>query len=82
MNRLVLVRLTHSSCSLSVLELLTAELKASQVYGGADPSLSVKQCRLRARLSGRLAQAGYCYGRKRQTDKEPGAARLSADLGL
>jgi hypothetical protein len=50
-------------------ELLTAELKASQACEAAgDPAVTHEQCRLRDRLSGRLAQAGYCWGRKGQAD--------------
>ena len=52
-------------------ELLTAELKAAQACDGVgDPAVIREQCRLRDRLSGRLAQAGYCYGRKGQTDEK------------
>ncbi len=55
----------------TVPELLTAELKASQACEGAgDPAIIREQCRLRDRLSGRLAQAGYCWGRKGQTDEK------------
>ncbi|MCJ2062935.1 hypothetical protein MKK63_09455 [Methylobacterium sp. J-088] len=55
----------------SVPELLTAELKASQACEAAgEPAVTHEQCRLRDRLSGRLAQAGYCYGRKGQTDEK------------
>jgi hypothetical protein len=55
----------------TVPELLTAELKASQACeSSGDPAVVQEQCRLRDRLSGRLAQAGYCYGRKGQTDEK------------
>lgn len=55
----------------TVPELLTAELKASQACEGAgDPAVIREQCRLWDRLSGRLAQAGYCYGRKGQADEK------------
>ncbi|MCJ2104915.1 hypothetical protein MKK70_05875 [Methylobacterium sp. E-041] len=37
--------------------------------GSGDPDIIREQCRLRDRLSGRLAQAGYCWGRKGQTDE-------------
>jgi hypothetical protein len=49
----------------SVPELLTAELKASEACETAgDPAVTHDQRRLHDRLSGRLAQAGYCYGRR------------------
>lgn len=52
-------------------ELLTAELKAAQACDGfGDPAIIREQCRLRDRLSGRLAQTGYCFGRKGQTDEK------------
>jgi hypothetical protein len=55
----------------TVPELLTAERKASQACeGSGDPAIIHEQCRLRDRLSGRLAQAGYCWGRKGQTDEK------------
>ena len=55
----------------TVPELLTAEAKASQACeGSGDPDVVREQCRLRDRLSGRLAQAGYCWGRKGQTDEK------------
>lgn len=55
----------------TVPELLTAEAKASQACeGSGDPDVIREQCRLRDRLSGRLAQAGYCWGRKGQTDEK------------
>lgn len=53
----------------SISELLAAEAKAHQACEGAgDAAIVREQCRLRDRLSGRLAQAGYCWGRKGQTD--------------
>ncbi|WP_457105894.1 hypothetical protein [Methylobacterium sp. P5_C11] len=53
----------------TVPELLTAELKAAQACeGSGDPAIIKEQCRLRDRLSGRLAQAGHCYGRKGQAE--------------
>ncbi|MCJ2061881.1 hypothetical protein MKK63_04095 [Methylobacterium sp. J-088] len=55
----------------TVPELLTAELKASQACEAAgDPAMTHEQCRLHDRLSGRLAQAGYCWGRKGQADQK------------
>ncbi|MCJ2108927.1 hypothetical protein MKK70_26845 [Methylobacterium sp. E-041] len=55
----------------TVPELLTAESKASQACeGSGDADVAREQCRLRDRLSGRLAQAGYCWGRKGQTDEK------------
>ncbi|SFL98540.1 hypothetical protein [Methylobacterium pseudosasicola] len=55
----------------TVTELLTAEVKAAQACeSSGDPAIIREQCRLRDRLSGRLAQAGYCYGRKGQTDEK------------
>ncbi|MCJ2138384.1 hypothetical protein MKK69_30750 [Methylobacterium sp. J-026] len=55
----------------TVPELLTAELKAALACDGSgDPAVTREQCRLRDRLSGRLAQAGYCWGRKGQTDEK------------
>jgi hypothetical protein len=55
----------------TVPELLTAELKATLACeGSGDPAIIREQCRLRDRLSGRLAQAGYCWGRKGQTDEK------------
>lgn len=52
-------------------ELLTAEAKTSQACeASGDPDVIREQCRLRDRLSGRLAQAGYCWGRKGQTDEK------------
>jgi hypothetical protein len=55
----------------TVPELLTAEVKAAQACeGSGDPAVIKEQCRLRDRLSGRLAQAGYCYGRKGQTEEK------------
>ena len=50
-------------------ELVAAESRATQGCEGAgDPAVIKEQCTLRDRLSGRLAQAGYCWGRKGQTD--------------
>ena len=55
----------------TISELLTAEVKASRTCeGSGDPDVIREQCRLRDRLSGRLAQAGYCWGRKGQTDEK------------
>jgi hypothetical protein len=55
----------------TVPELLTAEAKAELGCESAgDPAIIREQCRLRDRLSGRLAQAGYCWGRKGQTDEK------------
>jgi hypothetical protein len=55
----------------TVPELLTAEVKAAQACeGSGDPAIVREQCRLHDRLSGRLAQAGYCWGRKGQTDEK------------
>ncbi|TXN00224.1 hypothetical protein FV222_12040 [Methylobacterium sp. WL103] len=55
----------------TVPELLTAELKASKACeGSGDADVAQEQCRLRYRLSGRLAQAGYCWGRKDQVDEK------------
>ena len=55
----------------NVPELLTAELKAAQACeGSGDPAIVREQCRLHDRLSGRLAQAGYCYGRKGQSEEK------------
>ena len=55
----------------TVAELLSAELKASQACEAAgDPAVTHEQCRLHDRLSGRLAQAGYCWGRKGQSDEK------------
>jgi hypothetical protein len=55
----------------TVPELLSAEAKAHQACeGGGDPAIVREQCRLRDRLSGRLAQVGYCWGRKGQTDQK------------
>ncbi|MCJ2085805.1 hypothetical protein MKK88_07330 [Methylobacterium sp. E-005] len=55
----------------TVPELLTAELKAAQTCDGTgDPAIIHEQCRLRDRVSGRLAQAGYCYGRKGQSQEK------------
>ncbi|MCJ2143754.1 hypothetical protein [Methylobacterium sp. E-066] len=52
-------------------ELLAAEAKAARgCEGSGDPAVSREQCRLRDRLSGRLAQAGYCWGRKGQSDEK------------
>lgn len=57
----------------TVSELLTAELKATQACeGSGDPAVTREQCRLRDRLSGRLAQAGYCFGRKGQSEEKMG----------
>ncbi|MCJ2059793.1 hypothetical protein MKL09_25085 [Methylobacterium sp. J-048] len=54
----------------TVPELLTAEAKAALgCESSGDPAIIREQCRLRDRLSGRLAQAGYCWGRKGQTDE-------------
>lgn len=53
----------------TVQELLAAEAKATQGCEGAgDTAIIKEQCTLRDRLSGRLAQAGYCWGRKGQVD--------------
>ncbi|KAB1071508.1 hypothetical protein [Methylobacterium planeticum] len=53
----------------TVPELLAAEAKAQQgCEGTGDPAVIKEQCTLRDRLSGRLAQAGYCWGRKGQLD--------------
>ena len=61
----------------TVPELLTAELKAARACeSSGDPAVIREQCRLRDRLSGRLAQAGYCYGRKGQTEERERLARL------
>lgn len=50
-------------------ELLAAEAKATQgCEGTGDTAIIKEQCSLRDRLSGRLAQAGYCWGRKGQVD--------------
>lgn len=55
----------------TVPELLAAEVKATRgCDGSGDPAIIREQCRLRDRLSGRLAQAGYCWGRKGQTDEK------------
>ena len=55
----------------TVSELLRAEAKATEACeAGGDPAIVAGQCRLRERVSGRLAQAGWCYGRKGQTDKK------------
>lgn len=55
----------------TVPELLTAEAKAARACEGAgDPAITREQCRLRDRLSGRLAQAGYCWGRKGQAEEK------------
>lgn len=55
----------------TVPELLTAEAKvALGCEGSGDPAVIREQCRLRDRLSGRLAQAGYCWGRKGQSDEK------------
>ena len=55
----------------TVAELLSAELKAAQACEAAgDPAVTHEQCRLHDRLSGRLAQAGYCWGRKGQSDEK------------
>ncbi|GJE09250.1 MULTISPECIES: hypothetical protein [Methylobacterium] len=55
----------------TVPELLAAEAKAVQACeGSGDPAVIREQCRLRDRLSGRLAQAGYCWGRKGQADEK------------
>ena len=55
----------------TVPEMLTSELKASQACEAAgDPAVTHEQCRLQDRLSGRLAQAGYCWGRKGQTEEK------------
>ena len=59
----------------TISELLTAEVKASRTCeGSGDPDVIREQCRLRDRLSGRLAQAGYCWGRKGQTDEKKAVA--------
>lgn len=55
----------------TVPELLAAEAKAARACEGAgDPAVARGQCTLRDRLSGRLAQAGYCWGRKGQADEK------------
>ncbi|MHC2107005.1 hypothetical protein [Methylobacterium sp. WL64] len=55
----------------TVPELLSAEARAALgCEGSGDPAVIREQCRLRDRLSGRLAQAGYCWGRKGQTDEK------------
>ena len=55
----------------TVPKLLTAELKASQACEAAgDPAVTHGQCRLQDRLSERLAQAGYCWGRKGQAEEK------------
>lgn len=55
----------------TVLELLKAEGKAAEACeGSGDSGIVAEQCRLRDRLSGRLAQAGWCWGRKGQTDEK------------
>ncbi|GJD47266.1 hypothetical protein AFCDBAGC_5159 [Methylobacterium cerastii] len=55
----------------TVSELLTAEVKASRACeGSGDADVAREQCRLRDRLSGRLAQVGYCWGRKGQGDEK------------
>lgn len=55
----------------TVLELLKAEGKAAEACeGSGDSSIVAEQCRLRDRLSGRLAQAGWCWGRKGQSDEK------------
>jgi hypothetical protein len=55
----------------TVPELLTAEAKAARACeSSGDPAVIQEQCRLRDRLSGRPAQAGYCYGRKGQSDEK------------
>lgn len=55
----------------TVSELLKAEVKAAEACeGGGDPAVVSEQCRLRDRISGRLAQAGWCRGRKGQTDEK------------
>lgn len=54
----------------TISELLTAEARAAKSCAGSgDPAIIREQCRLHDRLSGRLAQAGYCWGRKGQTDE-------------
>ena len=54
----------------TVPELLTAELKASQACEAAgDPAVPMSSAGS-DRLSGRLAQAGYCHGRKGQTEEK------------
>jgi len=53
----------------TVSELLKAEAKATEACeAGGDAAIVSEQCRLRDRISGRLAQAGWCWGRKGQTD--------------
>lgn len=55
----------------TVSELLKAEAKATEACeGGGDPAIVAEQCRLRDRISGRLAQAGWCWGRNGQTDEK------------
>ena len=55
----------------TVPELLTAEARAAKACAGSgDPAIIQEQCRLHDRLSGRLAQAGYCWGRKGQTGEK------------
>jgi hypothetical protein len=53
----------------TVSQLLAAESEATQgCEGTGDPAAIRDHCVRRDRLSGRLAQAGYCWGRKGQTD--------------
>jgi len=54
----------------AVPELLAAELKATPACeGSGDPAVVSEQCRLSDRLSGLLARADYCWGRKGQTEE-------------
>lgn len=55
----------------AVTEWLAAEVNATRGYDGSgDPAIIRERCGLRDRLSGRLAQAGYCWSRKGQTDEK------------
>jgi hypothetical protein len=55
----------------TVLELLKAEGKAAEACeGSGDTAIVAEQCRLRERLRGRLAQAGWCLGRKGQSEEK------------
>ena len=55
----------------TVPELLTAEATAAQACEGpGDFAIIRQQCRIHDRLSGRLAQAGYCFGRKGQSEEK------------
>lgn len=64
-------------------ELLAAEAKAAQgCEGTGDMAVVKEQCTLKDRLSGRLAQAGYCWGRKGQVDAKNRMASLRTGLDL